>query len=60
MKGTDRDLKGSHRAHQFDDMMRLIPEWIEQREDPLSLQDKIVINLMVMHVVLLTTLVVRW
>lgn len=54
--GADRDLQSTHRSDQMNDVMGLIPGWIEQREGARTFKDKVVVHLMTVHVVLLSTI----
>ena len=51
--GADGDLQSTHRSRQMNDVMGMIPGWIEQREGASPLQNKVVVHLMMVHVVLL-------
>ena len=51
--GADGDLESTHRSDQRNDVMRVMPGWIEQGEGPSSLQGKVVVHLMTVHVDLL-------
>jgi hypothetical protein len=51
--GADGDLQSTHRSDQMNDVMGVIPGWIEKREGPSTLQHQVVVHLMTVHVVLL-------
>ena len=55
---ADRDLQSTHRSDQMNDVMGMIPGWIEQREGARTFKDKVVVHLMTVHVVRLLTLLV--
>ena len=59
MKRTDGDLQCPHGANEMNHMVELIPGWIQQREHSLPSQDKIVVDLMLVDVVLLRAVEVR-
>ena len=41
---ADRDLESTHRSDQMNDVMGVIPGWIQQREGSRTLQNKLVVH----------------
>ena len=59
MERTNGYLQRPHGSNQMNDMVRLVPLRVEQGVDTTTLQDQVVINLVLMNIILLTLLIIR-